>query len=101
MQVCINAIAVVPAEYSGSEDWLGLALYPRAAILNHACRPTVSASFKGVQLRLHAVGDIPPEAPLRLCYGPQVPQNLRLLCLKTSFECFLNCTLRLLLLRKA
>ena len=75
MQVCVNAVAVVPAVHSGPEDWLGLALYPRAALLNHACRPNVSASFKGVQLRLHAVEDIPPEATLRLCYGPQVPPD--------------------------
>ena len=72
LQVCVNAIAVVPAAHRGPEDWLGLALYPRAAMLNHACEPNVAASFVGHELRLHALTALAPSAILRLSYGPQV-----------------------------
>ena len=68
----VNAIAVVPAAHSGPEDWLGLALYPRAAMLNHACEPNVAASFGSLQLRIHALTALEPSAVLRLSYGPQV-----------------------------
>ena len=71
-QVCVNAVAVVPAAHRGPEDWLGLALYPRAAMLNHACEPNVAASFVGLELRLHALTALEPSAVLRLSYGPQV-----------------------------
>lgn len=72
LQVCVNAVAVVPAAHRGPEDWLGLALYPRAAMLNHACKPNVAASFAGLQLRLHALTALAPSAILRLSYGSQV-----------------------------
>ena len=72
LQVCVNAIAVVPAAHRGPEDWLGLALYRRAAMLNHACEPNVTASFVGLELRLHALTALEPSAILRLSYGPQV-----------------------------
>ena len=72
LQVCVNAIAVVPAAHRGPGDWLGLALYPRAAMLNHACEPNVAASFVGLELRLHALTALEPSAILRLSYGPQV-----------------------------
>ena len=73
LQGYVNAVAVVPAAHSGPSHWLGLAVYPRAAMLNHACLPTVSASFSGLQLQVHALEDLPPSSTLRLCYGPQVP----------------------------
>jgi len=70
--VCVNAIAVVPVLHTDSSQWLGLAVYPRVAMLNHACLPNVDARFDGLQLQLHALEVIPPSSMLRLCYGPQV-----------------------------
>ena len=72
LQVCVNAVAVVPALHSGPSHWLGLAVYPRAAMLNHSCLPNVFASFKGLQLQLHALEALPASTTLRLSYGPQV-----------------------------
>lgn len=75
LQVCVNAIAVVPKAHTGPEEWLGLAVYSRAAMLNHACNPNAAASFDGCQLRLHALSAIAPSTVLRLCYGPQVQHS--------------------------
>ena len=41
-------------------------------MLNHACLPNVSASFRGLQLQLHALEALPGSSTLRLSYGPQV-----------------------------
>lgn len=72
VQVCLNAIAVVPSEHRSAEDRLALAVYPRAAIINHACSPTVNAHFIGRRLCIRAIRDIQHGSILRLCYGPQV-----------------------------
>ena len=72
IQVCVNAIAVVPRVHSRLEDKLGLGLYPRAAMLNHSCAPNVSSSFSSKTLHVRALAAMGPGTTLRLCYGPQV-----------------------------
>jgi hypothetical protein len=42
----VNGLAVVPPRLRGADDRLALALYPAAALLNHACRPNVAARFE-------------------------------------------------------
>lgn len=68
----INAIAITPLAHASAEDRLGLAIYPQAAMLNHACMPNVAAAFTGRRLHIHAVSDLAPGTTLRFCYGPQV-----------------------------
>lgn len=42
----VNGVAIVPAARAGSEDRIGLGLYPVASCMNHACLPNVSPYFK-------------------------------------------------------
>ena len=72
LQVCVNAIAVVPRMHSTPEDKLGLGVYPRAAMLNHSCAPNVTSYFSGATLHVRALAAMGPGTTLRLCYGPQV-----------------------------
>ncbi|BDA41604.1 probable SET and MYND domain-containing protein 4 [Coccomyxa sp. Obi] len=76
-QVIINAIAITPEDHASAEDRLGLAIYPRAAMLNHACAPNVAASFEGSRLLIRAITDLVPGTVLRFCYGPQVGESIR------------------------
>ncbi|PSC76706.1 exostosin-like glycosyltransferase isoform B [Micractinium conductrix] len=68
----INGLAVVPAERRGSEDRLGLALYPVGALMNHSCQPNVAARFEGGTLAVRTLEAVPAGEPLLHCYGPQV-----------------------------
>lgn len=75
-QVVINAVAITPEDHASAEDRLGLAVYPRAAMLNHACAPNVTASFEGSRLLIRAITALAPGTVLRFCYGPQVLELL-------------------------
>eukprot|EP00897_Mesotaenium_endlicherianum_P006655 jgi/Mesen1/6017/ME000306S05286 len=52
-------------------------LYLSASLLNHACDPTVAASFTGGHLAVRAVRDVPAGSQLSLCYGPQKGEKTR------------------------
>ncbi|EIE25620.1 hypothetical protein COCSUDRAFT_83627 [Coccomyxa subellipsoidea C-169] len=94
-QVVINAIAITPAEHASAEDRMGLAIYPRAAMLNHACSPNVAAAFAGTRLHICATSDLPPGTTLRFCYGPQAGESIRevrLRQLKEQYHFWCRCS---------
>ena len=57
---------------AGRETRRALAIYTRAAKLNHACTPSVAFRFSGSLLSVRTISDVPPGTPLRHSYGPQV-----------------------------
>lgn len=72
LQIRINGIAVVPPLHASSRDRLGLALYPHASMLSHACVPNVDLRFEGKWLSVLAARDIMCGEGLYHSYGPQV-----------------------------
>ncbi len=54
-----------------AEQQVALAVYGAAALLNHACAPSVALAFDGGALTVRALRRHAPGERLLHCYGPQ------------------------------
>ncbi len=60
-----------PAPRGRAEQQVALAVYGAAALLNHACAPSVALAFEGGALTVRALRRHAPGERLLHCYGPQ------------------------------
>ncbi|GLC65355.1 hypothetical protein PLESTF_000284300 [Pleodorina starrii] len=93
-RVRVNGIAVRPDATTSSYDRLALGLYPRAALLNHSCLPSLGLRFRGVQLVARSCRPVAPGQPLTISYGPQrgkTPRDQRVAELQAQYAFTCGC----------
>ncbi|EFJ48358.1 SET domain-containing protein [Volvox carteri f. nagariensis] len=93
-RVRVNGIAVRPDVMTSPYDRLALALYPRAALLNHSCVPNLGLRFLGLRLVARSCREVLPGQPLTISYGPQqgkMPRASRVAALQAQYAFSCGC----------